>query len=221
MIVAICGADGCGKTTVAEAVAKALDCEVIAFPNDAAFTGPAIRAYLRREWSVRLPGGTTGDYAETHTGALAFQALQIANRMELMPRLRRAKEHGYNLVLARYWQSAWVYGQLDGLPAEWLEWVHSEMVQPHVSILLDAPAEECMRRRAARDGTSAPERYEGKLDFTRRVVELYRALWAKDPGAAWRVVDATQSFANVVADAVEACGLAEALGVGAQKRGVR
>lgn len=204
MIVCVEGADGCGKTSVAEAVAKALDCEVIAFPNDQALTGPMIREYLRKEWFV---GAVTDQGLATYTekGALAFQSLQVANRMELMPRLQHAERDGRNLVLARYWQSGWVYGQLDGLPSPWLEQIHRAMVTPHFSVLLDAPAEECMRRRAARDGALPPERYEGKLDFTRKVVELYRELWRQADSPTWPVVDATQPFGDVVGDVIEVC----------------
>ena len=140
-----------------------------------------------------------------HASALAFQALQIANRMELMPRLRAAQRSGSNLVLARYWQSGWVYGQLDGLPAAWLHGAHADMVQPDLNVLLNAPAEACMERRASRDGALAPERYEGKLDFTRKVVDLYRDLWRGfAPLDSWRVIDALRPFADVVADIVEA-----------------
>jgi len=165
-----------------------------------------IRSYLRKEWCVTdawspyygcdpIPGdGYSRELgADKEGGALAFQALQIANRMELMPSLEAARRDGTNLILVRYWQSAWVYGQLDGLDPAWLIDVHRSMVQAGVNILLDAPAEECMRRRAARDGALTPERYEGKLDFTRKVVELYRKLWTKLHPAEerWRIVDAT------------------------------
>ena len=203
MIICIEGADGCGKTSVAEAVAKALGCDVIPFPNDdEPMTGPMIREYLQKKWEV---AGVNGWTAPPLLSALAFQCVQVANRMALMPMLRAAKRDGRNLVLARYWQSGWVYGQLDGLPAVWLHGVHATMVQPDLNVLLDAPAEACMERRAARDGALAPERYEGKLDFTRRVVELYRELWRGfAPLDSWRVVDASRPFADVIADVIEA-----------------
>lgn len=198
MIVAIEGADGCGKTTVAEALGRGLQAQVISFPDDTAVTGPVIRSYLRREWLVRARtdlGGLDGPRSE-EIGALAFQALQVANRMERMPKLEAARQAGYDLVLCRYWQSGWVYGQLDGLDPSFLLSLHRSMVQPDLVILLDVDAEECVRRRALRDGGVEPERYEGKLDFTRKVVELYRQLWdlaPKMPGhTLWRAIDASR-----------------------------
>lgn len=213
MIICLEGPDGCGKTSIALAVAKRLGAEVITFPNDDAFTGPTIRSYLRKRWEVwEQPTGTPNQMrVSTEIGALAFQALQIANRMELMPRLASASLQGKSdLVLARYWQSAWVYGQLDGLPTAWLEQVHESMIQPDFNILLDLDAEQCMKRRAARDGALPPERYEGKLDFTKKVVELYRQLWnAKraesnyaQPTPLWLVVDASKPFEQVVDNAM-------------------
>lgn len=199
MIIVIEGPDGCGKTTVGEALAKRLDCRLISFPDDSAFTGPAIRSYLRRRWSV-----STSISAEKvfDPGPVVLQALMVANRMERMAEIREHERSGEDLVLVRYWQSAWVYGQLDGLPVDFLENVHADMVRPDVSILLDLDAEACLERRAKRDGARPPERYEGDLERTRRIVGLYRSLW--DPQimtAVWcPVVDASGSFESVCAD---------------------
>lgn len=54
MLIAIEGADGVGKTSVAEAVAKKIDARVLHFPDDLAYSGPAIRSRLRQEWEVML-----------------------------------------------------------------------------------------------------------------------------------------------------------------------
>ena len=154
MIICIEGIDGCGKTTVANALAKEFGCEVISFPNDSAYTGPLIRAYLRKEWHTSFYGAEMQNDAPElmqYASALTFQALQIANRMELMPKIQAAAFNGDNLILCRYWQSAWVYGQLDGLSREWLEQTHATIVQPDINVLLDAPLLEdpvgiCLKR---------------------------------------------------------------------------
>jgi len=213
MIVCIEGADGSGKSVVAHEVGKALGgCDVISFPNDAARTGPLIRSYLRREWVIadrlgeRLGGGPVNDHA---AGALAFQALQIANRMELMPRLLDAKKRNIDLVLCRYQQSAWVYGQLDGLPRDWLELVHEAMVQPDANILLDASPKTCVDRRQARDGVTAPERYEGRLELVGQIVASYRDLWRaaidrRKASESWFIVDAERPLDEVIASVLGA-----------------
>lgn len=202
MIIAIEGADGCGKTSVAAALGVRLQCPVIAFPNDEAYTGPAIRSYLRKEWAVDRNYDTeTGEPVieeDSRLSALAFQSLQVANRMELMPMLADAKRNCRNLVLARYWQSAYVYGALDGLDKTWLFQVHAEMVAPHLNVLLSVPPSVCLARRAQRQNEPL-DRYEGRLEFTAKVVNGYEELWAQqaaDPR--WAHIDATQPFAAVV-----------------------
>ena len=117
-------------------------------------------------------------------------------------RINDELDDGRDVVLCRYWQSAWVYGQLDGLPAAWLEQVHTAMTQPDVSILLDVSPEEGMRRRAARDGAKSPERDEGDLARTRKIAELYRELWEDGwklrPATRWSIVDASGPLTAVI-----------------------
>lgn len=201
MIIVVDGYDGSGKDTVANAIAKEIGASRLNFPCDEAFTGPMIRSYLRDAWEVDC---SFRDGDKYKLSALAFQALQVTNRMELMPRLRAAENGKEKIVLARYWQSAWVYGQLDGLPRDFLERVHKDMAQPIISILLDASPETCLARRQARDGALAPERYEGKLELARKAIDLYRELWssnyAMDFGGYWATVDAEQPIELVLKD---------------------
>jgi thymidylate kinase len=204
MLIVIEGADGCGKDSVADAVAKEIGASRMNFPNDRGVTGPAIREYLKKKWWVSRVA--PGEY-DDHLSALAFQALQIANRMEFMGQLERASEHGETpLVLARYWQSAWVYGQLDGLDPTFLVRVHEYMAQANLNILLSATAETCMARRSKRDGDLIPERYEGKLDFTRKVAALYDKLWSDTTAfeGRWDIVNAEQPLEKVVGDIMAA-----------------
>jgi len=204
MLIVLEGADGCGKSTLGRAVAKAIKGDVLEFPDDNAVTGPLIRSYLRKEWYVakRRPEASLDDKA----GALAFQALQVTNRMEHMERIAKAKESlTDHLVLVRYWQSAWVYGQLDGLDPKWLVQIHAGMVQADLNILLHLDAKESMRRRAARDGNKAPERYEGVAEFTQKVIDLYVKLWHSAGGIQkhldiWRIIDVRKPIQNVSAE---------------------
>lgn len=206
MLIVIEGADGVGKDTVANILAKHLGAERLNFPNDKGVTGPMIREYLARRWRVeaRNPDSGLKNKAECGLlGALAFQGLQVTNRMEVMPQLLEASVGLGDLVLARYWQSAWVYGQLDGLDPEFLIQVHRAMARAQVNLLLDCDAEVCLERRATRDGALAPERYEGKLESTKRIVDLYRELWARPDVTTfgqWVKVDAARPLHEVVAD---------------------
>jgi thymidylate kinase len=200
MLVAIEGADGCGKDTVANLLAARLGAGRLNFPNNAGVTGPLIRAYLAREWFVECTlYGCRVDLKEA--AAMAFQALQLVNRMEVITQLEEATRTDHHLILARYWQSGWVYGQFDGLDPAFLRNIHSSLVKPQFNILLDVDPQTAIQRRDARDGTTPPERYEGKHEWLSKVINLYRTLWKQEkaegkPG--WLVVDANQPVDAVV-----------------------
>lgn len=208
MLIVIEGFDGCGKDTVARAVARFLGCPVQSFPDDSSpHTGAAIRSYLKREWHVRARDGEGALDAEAaaQLGAKALQSLALANRLERFDLLANAVGDGENnLVCARYWPSGWVYGQLDGLDRAWIDATNAPFPDADLAVLLDLDPETCLARRQARDGQLAPERYEGKLEIARRGVELYRELWngrtLVDEYTEWRLVDASQPVELVVAD---------------------
>ena len=209
MLICFEGADGCGKDTIANVVADRLGANRLNFPNDQGVTGPMIRGYLRKQWQVSKTvhriEGVEGDMKlatdEPLLSAMAFQALQVANRMEVMPKLIEARDGSTDLVLARYWQSGWVYGQLDGLPPSFLLQLHKGMAHPQVNFLLDLDAVTAMERRQGRDGALVTERYEGKLTFTKQVVQLYRDLWRSNLTAGMGehyVLDANQPVGAIV-----------------------
>lgn len=205
------GPDGSGKTTIAKLLGKVLDAQVVHFPNDdEPVTGPLIRSYLRKEWEAATTNGVGGpsdpklgsEHWDTRS-AVAFQALQLANRLATFCTLDPQRP----VVFARYWQSGWVYGQLDGLDRTWLRDVHVGMTA-HDHILLDLNTETAMERRAARDGDLTPERYEGRSDLVARTIKLYRELWAEEElrqghTGEWYVVNAAQPIEAVLADVMQ------------------
>lgn len=208
MKIVIEGFDGSGKTTIARLLGRSLNAQVVHFPNDGAMTGPLIRSYLRREWEI----GTLTDrpwWSEpANPSALAFQALQIVNRLETFETLDPERP----IVFARHWQSAWVYGQIDGLDGDWLRDVHRSMAVD-LNILLDLDVDTSMARRAARDGALPPERYEGTVETATRAIDLYRRLWGEPlhragHGGGWHSVDATNDVATVLADVIRLWGVA-------------
>lgn len=203
-LIAVCGVDGCGKDSVADAVAKAIGADRLNFPDRRSITGKAIDRYLRGEWAVCAPFNAGAGVVDQPLSALSMQALALANRLEQWPALSSAAgSRDRHLVLARYFPSGWVYGQLDGLDRKWIDLVNAPFPQPDLCVLLDAAPETCMARRAARDGkATAPERYEGKLDRTRKIVSLYRELWGEGRRG-FMVVDAEQPIESVVARVVE------------------
>lgn len=210
MLIVLEGLDGCGKTSVGEAVARALEGKLLHFPDRTTPTGELIEAYLKGQWEL--------DYDKEKAGWVlpnprTFQALNVANRMEHMEELQRAvgaagMDEGEDLVLSRYWPSGWVYGQLDGLEPEWLASLHGGMADADLYFFLDVAPEEALRRRVARDGEMSPERYEGKLEKLQQARGLFQKLWESEQEKIqsedqWIIVDAMLSMDKVVADVMK------------------
>lgn len=213
MLIVLEGGDACGKSELGKKLAKALQAGFIEFPDDTAYTGPMIRSYLRGEWALKTDYRSQWQGVEAHKrlGAMAFQSLQVANRMERMPKLEKAAGSRNNhMILVRYWQSGWVYGQLDGLSRQWLWDVHASMARADLNILLDLSVDQSLERIGVRgEGT---ERYE-KCEFMGEVRELYLGLWLTEvlkrrmmegdsgqwASMAWPVVDASGTREEVFA----------------------
>jgi dTMP kinase len=160
MIIVIEGMDGSGKNTVAEAVSEQLGITTTSFPQRTTETGRQIHYMLQN--GIKDP--------------IVFQALQTVNRLEKYQSLQIASRSlKYHLILVRYWQSAWVYGQIDGLDPEWIYRTNAILPKGDLNILLDIDPEEAIRRRIKRG--EASEHYE-RQNRDLQVSDTYRALWA-------------------------------------------
>jgi thymidylate kinase len=190
MIVVIEGADGAGKTSIALELVK-YGFALMEFPSPTTYVGRYIRDGLRRMWTVNSPDAPLLE-------ALAIQSFFTMERLEARGTILAAKESGANLVLGRYWQSGWVYGQLDGLAREWLEITNSHCIQADLNILLDTDIITCIERRSKRKNV---ERYEEYVDQTTQTIELYRKLWTEKAVTAkerWVSIDARKAFTEVL-----------------------
>lgn len=106
-----CGGDGLGKTTVAKLISKRLEKPYFKFPygsdNDSeepVYSGLRIREILNGEHAC---------------DPVAFQALQLINKLEAIPVLK-ALELMYGIVLVDRWSlSALIYGEVDGVDRKW------------------------------------------------------------------------------------------------------
>lgn len=174
------GIDKCGKGTqslLAANVLKSAWGDVVHFsePNDRdSMVGRHIRKILKHEY----PAPPIPD----------FQRLYVIDRAQdtvstVLPALRA----GIPVVAERFSLSTIAYGSLEGSTDEYVR-MHEEVLGPwlrwpDVTIILDLPAEEAMRRLAREKGK--PELFE-KLDSLTRIRRAYLDLaedskrWAPD-----------------------------------------
>ena len=159
------GADGSGKTTLAETLVKRLLAEgnstvYFSFPGREpdSFGAEVYKLHHRAE----EPGGKT-------VHPVSLQLLHIAAHIDTIEnRILPALQKGIDIVLDRYWWSTWVYGIVGGGNAASLkamielEQLHWGAVRPTVVFLIV--------REQARPGDNAPLR--------RRHIEEYRRLSA-------------------------------------------
>ena len=164
------------------------------FPDRTTPVGKLIDGYLKGEWhAIQTKGATPEDLP---LNALAFQALQLANRVEHLDRLRQSPHK--TLILDRYWASGYAYGKLDGLDPEWLIQVHQNLPQPSLNILLDVPPSVSVERMKSRG--APPEHYE-REEVLWKLRANYQEIWgwgrAKQGGDYWKVVNAVGSKEEV------------------------
>lgn len=189
MLITIEGVDGCGKSTVADRVAKRIGAMRLDFPVRSTEIGGLIDKALVNE-DAAIP-------------AAALQCLFAANKYEFANLLHAASSGSTKLVLGRYWQSAVVYGSgFDGLGGEWVRSLHEGLPPALLNILIDVEPETAIARRIAR-GEPA-ELYE-TMDAAGVIVDGYRSLWASadndglDHGV-WGVVDGDAPLDFVIQD---------------------
>lgn len=196
MIINFEGIDGSGKTSLAKKLADEIGAEYIHYPNDSGFTGPILRGYLRGKWSIYNEDGI-----DTAYGPLAFQALQIVNRIEQIPAMRRCEGSKNNhMILDRYWPSCAVYGQLDGLPRDWLIDMQSVLPRADKYVWMKCSPEVALERLKAKGST---EMYD-RLPSLSKAAELYEDLWERNSmSAAWVSFDAHRDTQDLLK---EVCG---------------
>ncbi|WP_243027510.1 dTMP kinase [Thermus albus] len=177
------GLDGSGKTTQARLLAQFLE-------------GKGIGVRLTHEpggglkgvRDLLLKGKTLSPEAEY----LLFSADRAEHvRKVILPAL----EEGHWVISDRYLDSSLAYqGYGRGLSLSWLLEVAKEVtlgLKPHLTLLLDLPPEEALRR------VTAPDRLEGEgLDFFRRVRQGYLELAQAEPER-FLIVDAARPVEEV------------------------
>jgi len=127
------------------------------------------------------------------TMALLFAADRVDHlAREILPTLRR----GTHVVTDRYYHSSLAYQAIEA-DRSWVEELNRRAGRPDVTFLLDVPAEEAERRRAA---AGRPEERYDRLEAQQRIAENYRRLSQWLPGEDYRVLDGSRPIDVVQED---------------------
>jgi dTMP kinase len=180
------GPDGSGKTSQAarleaRAVAAGIDVVLSREPGGTR-AGEAIREILLARAGAAFPH-------DVRTDALLFSAARAQHVVEV---IRPALARGALVVSTRYLDSTLAYqGYGGGLPIDELRALQAFAtggLRPHLTLLLDLPAEVGLRRKAGDEVT----RFEAEFDlaFHRRVRAGFLELAAAEPSR-FVVIDAT------------------------------
>lgn len=170
LIVVFEAIDAGGKATQSKLCAERLGGTRFSFPEYTSPTGKLIGSHLKQEWAAYWE-----DNPANHAlNARLFQSLQTVNRIELIPDIAEARRKG-PIVFDRYWASAVVYGEIDGLERPWLLRTQRDpLPTADVWILLDIPVEESFKRRP-----EGRDRYEANPDLLAKVRAGYLKLWSE------------------------------------------
>jgi dTMP kinase len=191
LIFAIEGVDGAGKQTQAEQLVDFLKTRFdpsrvksIAFPRYDGPCGPLIHKLLRSK---------SFDF-DDNAHAQLIQSVMLADRLDAVNTFKRDDV----IVCDRYYMSGIIYGQVDGLPKEWLYSMHSLLPRADIQILIDVdPSKARERRPEPRDN------YERNLAKQQQIRAQYLAVWNERKPIAphrWLIANGHQPPAEVAQD---------------------
>jgi dTMP kinase len=183
------GIDASGKNTQSKMLfdflkSKRSEVELVSFPDYSTSIGKEIKNFLSNRSQYNLE---------------ARHLLYAANRYEHKDELEEWLRSGKWVVANRYSESNYAYGVANGLSHKWLSELESRMPRSDYVLLLKVSPEVSMARKADRD------RYEGNLEFLKRVSEVYDAL--SEPGK-WFQIDGERDKEAI---SYEVCKLVSAL----------
>jgi dTMP kinase len=185
-VIAFEGLDQSGKQTQSERLATVLrhhghQVEFLSFPDYGTAIGTEIGQALNGE----------RDYDPD-----TLQLLYIANRYEFRPQLREWLAAGAIVICDRYLASSVAYGEAQGLDPAWLCEVQRHLPQPMLTIVLDIPPDESLKRKHA-----ARDKFERDLPLLSRVRASYQR---QATAPSWRLIDGRQPVDAVAAEVIQA-----------------
>ena len=172
------GGEGAGKSTQINLLAERLDAE-------------HIRALVTRE-----PGGSPGAEIIRHI-ILSGMGKLLGPEAETLLFAAARDDHVHSVIAPALAQGIWVLcdrfadstrvyqgevGQVDARLLSSLERVTIGCLRPDLTVILDLPVEDGMKRAAARRGADAPDRFEAEdISFHQKLREGYREIAASEP----------------------------------------
>ncbi len=173
------GIDGAGKSTQAFLLEKYFKSKnrkvfVTREPTDG-IVGGIIRAALNKKLKL-----------SQRTMQILFSADRSEHEEEIKARLKA----NYVVICDRYFYSTIAYGMVE-LNKDWLIQLNSQFLQPHVTILLDVPAEIALRRVNKRFSKTIFE----KINYLEKVRKNFLEL--KKNFKNYYIVDGTKSIQEV------------------------
>lgn len=106
------------------------------------------KVYLTSEPSHNLIGGLLRSLLRSHwkMSNVGLQLLYCADRAHhLESEIRPMTEKGSHVISSRYFFSTMAFGSLNA-DLKWLEAINEKFPEPDLTIFLDVPPKECMRR---------------------------------------------------------------------------
>ncbi len=175
------GLDGAGTTTqAAKLYGHCTRHGVPGFLTNEPTSGP-IGAFIRRLLTSKEPGADGSPYrAPESSMALLFAADRLAHSREIATYL----EAGEHVICDRYVFSSLAYQTLDAsITPEWVIEINRGCAMPDVTIFLDVPVDECLRRLSGRAGAAAIYETKPLLDSVannyNRLMRLYEANYGR------------------------------------------
>ena len=198
------GVEGSGKTTQVRMAKSYLEAEGLPLVATDEPGGTPLGKIIR-EMLLNV-----GPYAIfPHAELLLFMAARAQHVQEV---IRPALQQGKLVLCDRFLDATLAYqGWGRGLDRAFIETLHdfaTNSLKPHLTILLDLPAENGLQRAleriAQRRGGSPEDRFEREdLAFHQRIREGYLALASKEP-TRYRIIDASREVAVVHRDVCSA-----------------
>jgi dTMP kinase len=194
------GIEGVGKSTQVTRLSNALNERDIAHVVTREPGGTPLAERIRAVLLDNVPGETMPPTAELLL-MFAARAVHLTNLVE--PSLHA----GRWVVCDRFIDATYAYqGGGRGLSVDYIRQLET-MVQgarrPDLTVLLDAPVEQALKRARQRNAGAAADRFESeRAEFFERVRDAYRARAAAEPDRI-AVLDASQSIDRVALQILE------------------